>query len=100
MTKTRRRTGDPGVYQAMQVVIDEGLRQDGSAFTPGQTVWTAANFASLRQHFIEQPDLGKESYLDKLEGKLRGADASVSRLSAACHALVCRPQESLATRSR
>ena len=85
MTKTRRRTGDPGVYQAMQVVIDEGLRQDGSAFTPGQTVWTAANFASLRQHFIEQPDLGKESYLEKLEGQLRGADDAVIQLMAELH---------------
>lgn len=85
MTKTRRRTGDPGVYQAMQVVIDEGLRQDGSAFTPGRNVWTAANFASLRHHFIEQPDLGKDSYLQKLEGQLRGADDVVIQLMAELH---------------
>lgn len=74
MTKTRRRTGDPAAYQAMQVVIDQGLRQDGSVFTPGTAVWTAANFVLLRQHFIDQPDLGKDSYLEKLEGQMSGAD--------------------------
>jgi len=57
MTKTRRRTGDPAVYEGMQVVIDHGLRQDGSALTPGVPVWTAENFATLRRHVIEQSDL-------------------------------------------
>lgn len=70
MTKTRRRTGDPAVYEGMQVVIDHGLRQDGSALTPGVAVWTAENFATLRRHFIEQPDLGKDTYLQKLERQL------------------------------
>lgn len=83
MTKTRRRTGDPAVYEAMEFVIQRGLGEDDSAFTPGTAVWTAENFAALRQHFIEQPDLGKDSYLEKLEGQLRGA--GVIQLMAELH---------------
>jgi len=83
--KTRRRTGDPSVYEAIRVVVDNGLRQDGSAFTPGAPVWTGVNFAALREHFIEQPDLGKDTYLTKLEGQLTGADDSAIQLMAELH---------------
>ena len=85
MTKTRRRTGDPAVYDAMSVFIDRGLRQDDSAFTPGVAVWTRENFAALRQHFIEQPDVGKDAYLAKLKGQLAGADDAVIQLMAELH---------------
>jgi 5-methylcytosine-specific restriction protein B len=85
MTKTRRRMGDPAVYDAMQIVVQRGLREDDSAFSPGSAVWTAGNFAALRQHFIDQPDLGKDSYLEKLEGQLRGADDAVIQLMAELH---------------
>lgn len=37
----------------MQAVIDNGLREDGSAFSPDLAVWTLDNFATLRQHFID-----------------------------------------------
>lgn len=82
MTKTRRRTGDAAVYEAMQIVVQQGLRADDSVFTPGTPVWTAENFAALRQHFIEQPDLGKDSYLEKLKGQLHGAEDAVIQLMA------------------
>ncbi|MFN8035394.1 MAG: AAA family ATPase [Acidimicrobiia bacterium] len=85
MTKTRRRTGDPVVYDAMQVVIDNGLRQDGSAFTPGVAVWTAEQFAALRRFFTEQPDLGKDSYIQKLKGQLAGANDPAIQLMAELH---------------
>lgn len=85
MTKTRRRTGDPAVYNAVRVFIDHGLRQDDSAFTPGAVVWTQDNFAALRRHFIDQPDLGKDAYLEKLEGQLAGADDAVIQLMAELH---------------
>ena len=85
MTKTRRRTGDPAVYEAMKFLIDHGLRQDDSAFTQGVAIWTVDNFASLRQHFIEQPDLGKDSYLEKLEGQLTGASDAAIQLMAELH---------------
>jgi hypothetical protein len=89
MTKTRRRTGDPAVYEGMQVVIDHGLRQDGSALTPGVAVWTAENFATLRRYFIEPdrqgPDLGKDTYLQKLERQLAGATDQAIQLMAELH---------------
>jgi MoxR-like ATPase len=73
------------VYEAMKVVIDHGLRQDNSAFTPGVAVWTAEHFADLRTYFIDQPDLGKESYLEKLEGQLKGANDQAIQLMAELH---------------
>ena len=69
----------------MSVMVENGLRQDGSAFTPGTPVWAGVNFASLRSHFIEQPDLGKTSYLKKLEGQMAGADDRAIQLMAELH---------------
>lgn len=69
----------------MSVVVENGLRQDGSAFTPGPPVWAGDNFAALRSHFIEQPDLGKTSYLKKLEGQMAGADDRAIQLMAELH---------------
>ncbi len=85
MTKTRRRTGDPAMYSAMRVVIDNGFRQDGSAFTPGAAIWTSDNFATLRRHFVEQPDLGRDNYLEKLEGQLAGSSDPAIQLMAELH---------------
>lgn len=82
MVKGRRRTGDPEMYEAMQVVVDNGLRQDSSAFTPGVAVWMAENFAALRQHFVEQPDLGTGTYLARLEDQLAGAGDPAIQLMA------------------
>ena len=48
-------------------------------------VWTAENFATLRRHFIEQPDLGKDKYLQKLERQLVGATDRAIQLMAELH---------------
>ena len=81
----RRRTGDAEMYKAMQAVIDNGLREHGSAFSPGMPVWTADNFATLREHFIDQPDLGPDTYLEKLKGQLAGAKDPAIQLMAELH---------------
>jgi DNA polymerase III delta prime subunit len=85
MTKTWRRAGDPPVYEAMQIVIDNGLRRDGSVFTPDEAVWTADNFAALRRHFSEQPDLGTDTYVQKLRRQLAGVTDPAIQLMAELH---------------
>jgi hypothetical protein len=85
MTRTHRRLGDSAIYQVMQVVRDEGLEKDGSLFTPGRAVWTEPNFNALHHFFIDQPDLGKNSYVDKLAGQLAGASDEAVQLMAELH---------------
>lgn len=73
------------MYTAMRVVIDNGLRADGSAFTPGAAIWTADNFNTLHRHFIDQPDLGSDIYLKKLKGQLGGASDPAIQLMVELH---------------
>jgi 5-methylcytosine-specific restriction enzyme B len=64
----------PALYEAMAVVIQHGLKDDSSAFTPGTPVWTRDNFAALRKHFIDQPDESSDrSFVQKVERQLAGA---------------------------
>lgn len=79
------RRADPIVYQAMQHVITQGLKQDGSAFTEGRPIWTRENFAALRRHFVEQPLYGPEPYLEKLRQQLRDAPDAAVQLMAELH---------------
>lgn len=74
--------GDSAVYEAMRTVIENGLRQDGSAFSPGRAVWTAANFATLNEHLVHASLPEEGSYLEKLEKQLRGVDDAVIQLAA------------------
>ena len=74
---------NPVLYAAMGVLIDEGVRRSGSAFTPEVPVWTPATFAALRRHFLDQPDLtpGK-SYLEKVAEQFAGAPNDAIQLMA------------------
>lgn len=74
--------GDSAVYEAMRTVIENGLRRDGSAFSPGRAVWTVAMSASLHERFVQMPPPAQGSYLERLEIQLRGADDVVIQLAA------------------
>lgn len=78
----RTATGADVVYAAARRFVDSGLRKDDSLFTPGRHIWTKEVFAQLFQRFVEQPDLSDASFLDKLQGQMRGADASAIQLMA------------------
>jgi 5-methylcytosine-specific restriction enzyme B len=49
-------------YGAAQRFVDAALRADDSLFTPGTTIWSIANIEDLYRRFIEQPDLGSDSF--------------------------------------
>lgn len=87
MTTTHRRLGPPEVYAAARLFIGEGLRADGSGFTPGRPVWTAEAFDELRTQFVERPDAGGASFLEKLHGQLEGASDPAVQLMAELHHL-------------
>ena len=79
------RKADPIIYESMARVIAAGLQSDGSLFVPEHQVWTAANFALLRKHFLEQPLEGKQTYIEKLERQLDGASDAAIQLMAELH---------------
>lgn len=87
MPNTGRRKGQPAAYEAAYCILTNGLARQDSAFTPGKPVWTPENFATLRRHFVEQPNLSKDSYLHKLRGQLLGADPAAIQLMAEVHYL-------------
>ena len=79
------RKADPIIYDSMARVVSAGLRRDGSLFTPEREVWTAANFEALRTHFLEQPLLGKQTYMEKLQTQLANAPDLAIQLMAELH---------------
>ncbi|MFC6088532.1 McrB family protein [Saccharothrix lopnurensis] len=90
MVVGRRRTADPGIYEAVEL-YRAAAHERTSAFLPGEAVWTRDNFEVLRERFVDRPDLGKRPFLAKLADQLAGAGAGPVRLMAellALHLLV------------
>jgi 5-methylcytosine-specific restriction protein B len=54
------------LYAAAQRVIQAGLANDDSAFTPGRPVWTKTTADDLCQRFVNAPELGGASFAEKL----------------------------------
>lgn len=73
---------DEALYVAARRVLDSGLGEDGSAFTPGKPVWTASVVADLMARFVDAPLLGSDSFVVKLSGQLGGAPPETVQLAA------------------
>jgi 5-methylcytosine-specific restriction enzyme B len=73
---------DDDVYAAARRILDSGLARDGSLFTPGAAVWSAKSADALRDHFVEQPDFGTGSFVQKLVGQLSSVPAEAIQLMA------------------
>lgn len=69
---TRNQRGEEKVLEAAATVLRRGLVDGDSAFTPGSPVWTAEAAAELERAFVDKPDLGPGSFLEKLRGQLTG----------------------------
>lgn len=70
--------GEPAIasgvlYRAARQMLDRGLGENDSAFTPGRPVWTASVAADLKARFADAPLLGSGTFVDKLCVKLGGA---------------------------
>jgi 5-methylcytosine-specific restriction enzyme B len=70
------------VYAAAERFVEAALRSDGSLFTPGRPVFTAANLRELHTRFKGDPQKGAESFLTKFQGQLDGASDLVVQLAA------------------
>src|SRR5689334_16782829 len=68
-------------YTAAQRFVDAALRADDSLFTPGTAIWSIANIDDLYRRFIEQPDLGGDSFEAKFQRQLAGAPAAIYQLA-------------------
>lgn len=76
---------DQSVYDAVHRIVAQGLRTDGSAFTPGAAVWTAANLEALLGRLVEGPPKGADAYRRRLEEQFVGASDPVIQLLAELH---------------
>jgi hypothetical protein len=85
MTTTGTRTGPPEIYEAMAMVKERCLSDGRSLFAPDLPAWDLETFTGLRHAFIDQPDLGSDSYLEKLGRQLGQAADDVILLMAELH---------------
>ncbi|WP_324276308.1 hypothetical protein [Blastococcus brunescens] len=79
---TRNQRGEEKVQEAAATVLRRGLVGGDSAFTPGSPVWTAQAAAELERAFVDNPDLGPGSFLEKLRGQLAGCSPVALQLAA------------------
>lgn len=78
-----RGPGTEQIYAAAQRLVDEGLRKDGSCFSPERAIWTQEAFDGLFAKFVEQPDVTPGvSFEDKLKQQLDGASQAAIQLMA------------------
>jgi len=70
------------VYALADEIRDRCLRHLDSLLAPGESVWTSAAAKELVVQFVDAPDTGGGSFLDKLGGQLAGASPQAIRLMA------------------
>lgn len=78
----RNQRGEEKVQEAAATVLKLGLVDGDSAFTPGSPVWTAEAAAELERAFVDKPDLGPGSFLEKLRSQLAGCSPTTLQLAA------------------
>ena len=63
--------------------MDRALRDDDSLFTPGEQIWSSQWLGELRERFLEQPAVERESdFLPELERQLAGSPPEVYQVMA------------------
>ncbi len=70
------------VYQAAKAYVEAALRNDDSLFTPGRPVWSQENLDTLHREFVENPDTGASSFLEKLHKQVGSCRGEVVQLMA------------------
>lgn len=78
----QRAAAKEAIREAGRLFVDEALRKAGSLFVPGRPIWTSANLAALRRHFLDQPDAPGSTFEEKLRNQLEGSGADVHQLCA------------------
>lgn len=73
---------DDRVRLVCRALIDHGLGRGASLFDPTRQVWSAARVAELYRRYNEQPDLGTDTFLVKLQRQIGKASDDVILLTA------------------
>lgn len=68
------------IYETAERWVEVALRNDDSLFTPETPVWSLEVLQEVRRHFIDQPDEGDRSFLEKLRDQLDGASPAAHQL--------------------
>jgi len=70
------------VYDVAECFRQRCLVQGKSLLWPKSSAWTLASITALRKAFIENPDTGKRSFIEKLHDQLLGDSEDVHRVAA------------------
>ncbi|WP_433827721.1 McrB family protein [Actinoplanes sp. CA-015351] len=73
---------DDLVRKVGRELLELGLLQGRSLFTPDRRVWNAETTAELHCHYNERPDASKDQFLAKLRRQLDGAPDNAIQLAA------------------
>ena len=82
MGTRQNREGAERVYEAAQAWVNAALRGDSSLFTPGIPIWSSQGLRTLRERFLDQPDVSEKGFLEKLHDQLDGGSSQVKQLMA------------------
>jgi dynein-related subfamily AAA family protein len=77
-----RLAGREEVYAVAERFVDEALRNDGSLFTPGATIWSAENIEGLYEWFVGNPDESSDSFEDKFRRQMEDAPLETRQFAA------------------
>ncbi|MBB4910541.1 McrB family protein [Actinophytocola algeriensis] len=83
---TRRQQADPAIYEAVDL-YRRAITVGSSVFDDSKSVWVPAVFTELDERFVQQPDQGTRSFMQKLEDQLRDASDDAVQLMAELMAL-------------
>lgn len=87
------RKGEAVMLATARLFFDRGLRRGGSVFDPGRGVWSVETVQRLKQAFVENPDLGSRSFMDKLRDQLADAGDDAVLLVAEMLSLLLLPAD-------
>lgn len=69
-------------YVAMERIRETALLRFDSLFTPGLWLWDQPHLKRFHELFVERPDEGDASFMDKLRKQLKGAGDEICQLAA------------------
>jgi 5-methylcytosine-specific restriction protein B len=73
--------GANAVYEAAQLFREGCLERDGSLLADDASIWSQVNLKALKRCFVDTPDTGKRSFMDKFRDQLAPAPAAIKRLA-------------------
>ena len=81
-----------GAYATAERFVEQGLRRDGSLFTPDRAIWSLAGFEELDRLYVQAPDMGEGTFEQKLRVQIGGGSAAAIQLMAEIHYIYYLPE--------